>query len=497
MRKNKILLVNPPHVVLKRKNESYSSLGLGYMSSFLKVSGFQVTILNADWMSYNFFKKPTTYEISLNDFSYSKLGENYWPQIKHIISKISPDILGLSISTPAYNSALKIAKIAKETNPNIIVIAGGIHPSVMPAETLRESAFDIVVMGEGEHTMLDLAKCLPDKEGLYNIPGICFKNEIGEVIFNKERGFIKNLDSLYFPDRTFLSLDGKIRIDKKASIIASRGCCFRCSFCSRRSVSGSRVRYRSAENIVEEIVYLNKKHGIDRFTFVDSTFGVDNFQAREICHKLLTKSIKILWECQTRAGILDANIVNLMRKSGCFAISIGVESGNADILRKIKKDISIDKILETAAIIKKARIKLGCNFIVGYKEETEKSLLDTQKLIDKIRPDGLSVSLLVPYPGSEIFREFDKENRLKTYDWSLYTAENSDLFTRDNISHEKLILYREKLLREFFIKVRFKKLFSIERLMIEMFEDIKHPGLLVEKIKKFVYLSYTFLLRRS
>ena len=202
MHKNKILLVNPPYVVFTRTAEPCLPLGLGYVSSFLESYGFDVSIFNADWMPYTIFTKPI---VSNKSYDY-KQKENHWLKIKNCMVKLleNVDILGIAVSTPSYGSALKIAKIAKDINPNVVIVAGGIHPSIMPGKTLKEDNIDIVVIGEGEHTMLDLANNLPNKKSWYNIPGICFRDEQGEAIFTKGRDFIDSLDLLPSSNRKFI-----------------------------------------------------------------------------------------------------------------------------------------------------------------------------------------------------------------------------------------------------------------------------------------------------
>jgi len=163
------------------------------------------------------------------------------------------------------------------------------------------------------------------------------------------------------------------------------------------------------------------------------------------------------------------------------------------MLKKIKKNISIDRVVNSAADIKRAGIKLGCNFIIGYREETEKTLQDTEKLINKIKPDGINLSLLIPYPGSEIFDKLSEENRLKTYDWTLYNAKNPDLFVRDNMPYDKLVMHRERILKNFLIKMRLKKFTNIKYIINDLWINRKCPVLFVEMLKQFVYDIFKYL----
>ena len=204
MRKNKILLVNPPYDIFKKNSEFYMPLGLGYISSFLKASGFDVSIFDANWRGRNIFKSPVMYDLHPNmSYENIKLEKIYWSRARDIIKALSPDILGIHMLTPTYDSALKIAKIAKQLNPDITVIAGAIHATIMPYEILRKSDFDIIVMGEGEHTMLDLAECLPDRDNLHDIPGICYKDGEGKIVVTKRRNFMEDIDRFSFPDNLF------------------------------------------------------------------------------------------------------------------------------------------------------------------------------------------------------------------------------------------------------------------------------------------------------
>ena len=229
-----------------------------------------------------------------------------------------------------FKSAQNVAEIAKELNPEIKIIAGGTHPTLDPIGTMKTGVYDYVIRGEGEYTVLELMNGID----AYQIKGITFKSEKGEIVNNADRGFIENLDSLPFPQRdNYYSGNSKIDV---GSIITSRGCPFSIHTVHhlksgiKRHDIGVWITYWKKWNI------MTKSKGVSLIRFQDDTFTLNKKRAMEILEEFI-KGLNIKWVCDTRVDKLDKELLQIMKKSGCIRVKIGVESGSDEILKRVKK----------------------------------------------------------------------------------------------------------------------------------------------------------------
>ena len=376
----------------------------------------------------------------------------------NIISQINPRIVAFSVLSPSVSQVKNLSKQIKATFPNIIIIAGGIHPTVSPEDMLT-SCVDIAVLGEGERTMIKLASGILNEKSIYDIPGIAFypkginsKLNNETLIRTSKSIYIHNLDELSFPARDLVPI---LEYGQSGAICGSRGCPHSCSFCSSVLTPGHKYRKRSVQNVSFELDQMTEKFGINRFQFVDDNFACDVKHAINLCNILEKKNC--IWSCQTSIMELQNNInlLDVMFESGCREIYFGVESGSKRILKKYK-GIDLDvafSIIEYCSQIfedKLTRLQIVVGFIIGHPEDDEQSIEDTIKVAVKLRSLGVDtmLSILQPYPGSLIFNNPGHFNiKIENYNFRDYLYPKSNISTWYLTRHQIKNLYASALFR--------------------------------------------------
>jgi radical SAM superfamily enzyme YgiQ (UPF0313 family) len=434
-KQRKILLINPPFYRLMNSHFNGLSLGLNYIAGVLSKNGYEVKIYNADYeSSENYADQREIFE-SYDNYKkiLTNLNHPLWLEVKETIESFSPDIIGITMLTGTYKSAENIGRIAKESDEDIAVVVGGTHPTVLPEETIKNEYFDYVVRGEGEYTFLDFVNGLR----IEDIHGLTYVNKRGEIVNNPDREFIEDIDSLPFSRRD-LYLNDTCYMDY-GYIMTGRGCPFECTFCASKKVWKGHVRFRSPENVVEEVKHVHDKYGTKLFYFVDDTFTLNKKRTKKICELLVENDLDISWICDTRVDTIDEELLRLMKKSGCVRVKIGVESGSERILKKVKKKITKKQIRDSVARIKKVGIDLTIYLMIGFPTETEEEMRETLDFARELEPTYYSLSILAPYPGTEIYDDVIRSGvTLPKEHWEYFFHQSKDMVLTDNID-ENLI----------------------------------------------------------
>lgn len=432
----KILLVAPPSgykITIPKP-----PLGLAYIAAYLeKKSGHETKIV--DMYSHGHSV----------DFLLSE------------IRAFSPGMVGFSAVTPQINIVGDIAKTIKEnTGKDACLVVGGPHSSTVPGRTLTENPYlDIAVLGEGEETMLELSNAIENGKSLSSVAGIAYRDG-GEIKINTQRPLIKNIDDIPFP--AWDKLDMNIYLgfnylfNKKAfPIITSRGCTGRCTFCDAQGVWSGRLRMRSAGNIVDEMDALKSAYGVNHFVIVDDNFTINKQRAELICNEIERRSFKVSWECNGRVDRVNMEMLDRMKKAGCIYIAYGIESGSQEILDYTRKNITLEQIRSAIKLTKESRMRVGGFIMMGFPPETEEHVKKTVDFIKELDLDWVSeLSILVPYPGTEIYTDMKREGLLLREDWNKYykgfsneVPVESDIKTR-YIDNKKLIQIKIKYDKE-------------------------------------------------
>ena len=399
----KILLIQPPWYGFQNIISQRLYLGLAYLAAVLEKNNHEVAIFNGELFFDNLNNQNENLQI--DGESYSKNfspDHSVYKKILQAVKDFNPDIVGLSFMTANSNSAYILAKQLKEFNPNLPLIAGGTHSTLMPEEPLLKSVFDYVVRGEGEKTILELVETIAKKGKPDNILGLSLKQN-NKIIHNSNRPMIENLDELPFPAFHLIKNSSK-HVSSCKGIIASRGCPFECYYCASKLIWTRKVRFRSAKNVVEEIIDRHQRLGITSFAFHDDTFTLRNDFVQEFCKRVLELDFKISWNCDTRGDTLNFQLLKLMKKAGCKHIFLGLESGSPKIQKMIKKNLATEKVEVAVRSARRAGIETTVYFMVGFPEETEEDIQLSITAMKDIKPDHAIWSILTPYPGTAVWQ---------------------------------------------------------------------------------------------
>jgi anaerobic magnesium-protoporphyrin IX monomethyl ester cyclase len=328
------------------------------------------------------------------------------------VRKENPDILGFSVLLSAAKEAPKIAERVKADNPNIIIVFGNYHATFNAERILRKYPFvDVVARGEGEYTSLELAGCLEKKENLDEVRGITFR-KADKIISTPDRPLIKKVDELPFPDRnltgakyTSTIFGVKVNTKKFTTLVSSRGCPFRCSFCGIRKFARGMWRPRSVENVIEELEFLQSE-GYEQFLFADDNFTLDAKRVSKLCRRMRKAGMDIEWFCDSRVDHVSYDMFREMVKTGCRCLFFGIESGNQRILDYYKKGITPEQTEGAVCKARKAGVDIIVgSFIVGAPDETRREIVNTLQFANKLDIDVPDVNILGAHTGTDIWNE--------------------------------------------------------------------------------------------
>ncbi|MBD3249371.1 radical SAM protein [Candidatus Woesearchaeota archaeon] len=444
----KILLINPPFNRLKGIKEFYYPIGLGYIASSLKKAGHDVLIYNADASKKDEktarYKNSYAMQMGTHKTYLESIDDDeniVWVEIKKVISKYNPDVLAITTSSAKFKSAVKIADIFKRMKKEGLVVVGGPHATICPDETINNKHVDIIIKGEGERTAVELFENIKERKDISGIKGISYKKE-GKTIHNEDRELIENLDELPFPEKKDIAFPERYSKNMFGAIVGLRGCPFRCSFCAAQCTWSRRVRFRSADNVLDEIKYVINEFGTKEFFFWDDSFTVNRDRTMELCRKIIKEGLNISWGCSTKVTLLDEELVRLMKKAGCSSVELGVETGSEKMLKLIKKDITIPQVRRAMNLLKKYRISYTLFMMIGFPEETKEDIEQTIKFIKEAESGFICFSIFTPYPGTELY-EKAKELKLipKNIAWEHFSHQSPENAFTKYISKEEFKKY--------------------------------------------------------
>nr|WP_295159913.1 radical SAM protein [uncultured Methanobrevibacter sp.] len=429
----KVTFLNPPQTNSKYKflGVVAPSLGIGYMAAVLEEHGYDVDVLDA----------------SALELTYDEIGEE--------ILKRNPDIVSISALTPTIGVALDSADKIKQVKPDTVVVLGGYHPTFEYKSVLEEPSVDVVVRGEGEYTFLDLVQTIEMGGDLKNVEGLAFHDEgDSSLVVTPDRPIIQDLDELPFPAFHLFPME-KYKIlnitTNVATIITTRGCPMKCSFCSSAALHGDHLRRRSYENVCDEIEVRLREQNIDTIAFMDDTFTLNKKFVRDFCAEIKRRNLKFWWGCTSRVDTLDEELLQTMKDAGCITIFIGVESADQQMLEKMNKNITISKTENAFRLARKVGIRTIASCVIGMPEDTRKSIANTIAFVKNLNPNYALYSLATPYPGTRFYNETFKKNLIQIKDWSKFTLLDPVLKTVD-VSSKELRSIQKKAFLKFYLR---------------------------------------------
>ena len=333
-------------------------------------------------------------------------------QVLNWVKREDPDILGFSVLITSYREALNLAKQAKETNPDLLTVFGNYHATFNAERILTKHPFvDVVVRGEAEQAVLGLAECVNKKRGLEEIAGLTFRNK-SHVVSTPDAPLMSNIEALPIPDRDLTGIEYaseifgiKVATRRFTSIISSRGCPFRCSFCGCRKFARGVWRPRSVENIMKELLFLYSK-GYRQFLFVDDNFTLNLRRVQKLCQEINKEKLDIEWFCDSRVDNCRYEVFREMVGAGCRLVYFGVESANQRILNYFNKGITPDQTRKAVDSARKAGIDVIVgSFIVGAPDETRKEIETTLRFAYELDIDVPQLNLLSAFPGTDVWND--------------------------------------------------------------------------------------------
>ncbi len=424
----KVLLINPPQTFYIDSEPPAGSLPLGllYIAAVLDKAGYTVELLDAFLSDFKPKKSGATVTVGMS-----------FNQIETEIHRRKPDIVGISGPfTSQIDNTLKISEIAKKVNPNILTVVGGPHVSAIPREFMEEAkTVDITVIGEGEHTILEITQYFEGKKTLNDILGIVYRQN-GKIIINNTRPLLENLDELPYPAYHLINMEHYLTNKKigyrsfqnrAVSMITSRGCPFNCCFCSVHLHMGKTFRAHSAQYVLDHIQHIVDEYDVKNIFFEDDNLTFDLTRFETICNGLIERKIRIGWETPNgvRADRLDMPLLKKMKQSGVISVFVGVESGDQKILDKIIcKNLDLNSVVEFAKNAKQINLKTGAFYIIGFPGEKKENMQRTVNfaLMLKQKYDvGMHLFTATPTYGTRLYEQCKTNNYLKTdLSWSSF-----------------------------------------------------------------------------
>ena len=431
----------------------FPPLGILYVGTYLKEnSGHKVHIIDSE-----------TERLSFAD-------------IEKRVTKIKPDVIGITTFTNTLRNVLDLIKLVKRIYPECIVVLGGPHIPLYPEETIEFDEVDYAISGDGEYSFKTLLDVLEQKlpmdikdEKLKKIEGIVFKTNDG-LIYKNGFARVKNIESLPFPDRSFLQKElyycilGKNRL--MTTIMSSRGCPFHCTFCN---TPDKVYRFRSPKSVVDEIESVVAM-GVEEVFFFDDLFNINEKRVIEICDEIIKRKIKVKWAFRGRVNGITEELVRKAKLAGCERIQYGIEKATDESLKKVKKDSTVKGIVRAVKLTKKYGLMCVGNFLFFTPGEDEH---DAEEIINfslKLPLDHAEFSVFIPYPGTRIYEEGLKSGFFEKDYWREYAknpAKDFQIIWEEKVSKENMYYISSKAHKRFYLRPRiiwneFKRISSLK-----------------------------------
>ena len=429
----KVLLVKPNN----KSDHIQPSLGLGYLAAALRKD----------------------HEVRILDCIKERISAG---ALADVIKDFKPDCFGLQCYTFDLNFVDQALATAKRCDKGIITVVGGPHPSVAAADMMKrfEAHLDYIFTGEAEKGLAKLLEALSaGKKELNDIPGLVWRQ--GGAIRSNPKSVLEDLDSIAMPAWDLIGPEkypesqhgAFFKQFPIAPIMLTRGCPFPCTFCAGSVVSGKSIRRRSIDNVLKELVYLNKERGIMEFHVIDDNFTMDMEYAKEFLRRLKKLNLGMTWAVPNgvRMDALDKELLGLMKETGLYLISLGIESGSDRVLKDMKKHLTVSKIRECVRMINDSGIDVAGFFILGFPGETVESIKDTIRFSQELKLVRANFFTYLPFPGSESYNELKARDELEGIDWDHFYFMNAS-YTPKGLTRKKLKNLQRLAFAKFYLR---------------------------------------------
>lgn len=440
-------------------------LGLAYIASYMRSLGHDVEILDPTFEGKEFAEK------RLRNPDYG--------------------ILGISAYTMNFNKSVDMCRIAKEANKDVFTVIGGVHPTIMPEESLEPECVDAIAIGEGEQTFSELAseisKANPDLE---SIKGLFFKKGEKEIK-NELRPLMEDLDSVPFPARDLLPMEQYLNASlgrsawavkqPSTSIITSRGCPFQCTYCSSHLMFGRKTRFRSPQNVIDEIEQLKRDYKIRGLSIIDDTFTLGGKRVGEFCELVKLRKFGIEWICNARVDTVNEQMLNDLSSGGCVGIAFGVESGDQEILDKVlKKGITLEKVKTAFALAHNAGLETDAYFMLGIPGETLEQMEKTIQFAKEIKADYANFQITRPMPFTEMFDMAKKYGVVNVKSLDDYDFAGPPIYSSNLANPEEIKRMQKRAYKQFYFNPQYiiRQFMSVRKLS-DLRRKIKGLGMVM------------------
>ena len=458
--KNKILLINPSYAQLYEPGKTRTCviytppINLAAIAAPLVQDGHMVRIAD--------FNKTDSEASALRKELYD----------------INPDYVGITFTTPLAKKAFEFASLIKKFDKGIKVVAGGVHATSFPEEILKESEIDMVVVGEGDFVFSEILK----NDDLSSVKSLAYK-ENGKIVSNPRNQLINDLDRLPIPAwqlydiESYKTTDLLARSNPCGWIETSRGCIGRCSFCNK-NIAGLTFRVKSPKRVVDEMEHMLST-GFKEIHIVDDCFTANMKRAEQICDMIITRRLKFPWATVTgiRADRVNLRLLQKMKRSGCYRVYYGVESGNQKILDRCGKGETLEDISKAVRESKQAGLEVYGFFMLALPGETEETMQETINFAKRLDLDMAKVAVTMALPGTPFFEELDKQGLIKTKDWSKYNFYISarEVYTHPTVEWDVVAKYFDRFYKEYYLRPSFiTKRFFKSLVRGQIISDIRH-----------------------
>lgn len=450
----KVLLIQPPAFTNRAKDDyhPYPPLGLAYVAAYLEKQNIEVRIIDA------FVEGWDREEVVRADRL--RVGLSF-DEIERRVREFQPDLVGVSsMFTVQSRNAHAVYELVKRVDPRIITVAGGNHATATAAESLQDRNLDYVVLGEGEVVLADLIRVLEAGGPVAGTKAVAYRDGDRTVV-SPDRNFIDDLDELPFPARHLLPMDkyikaglshgGYLRRGRYTPVLTSRGCPAKCTFCSISIVSGRKYRFRSPQNVVEELQQVIRDYGIEEVLFEDDNLTLNIPRAEKLFDAMIEANLNLVWNTPNgvAAFALTPLLIDKMKAAGCYRINLAIESGNEEVLRNvIKKPLKLERVPPLVHHARKVGIEVGAFLVVGMPGETLDQVRDSFRFVKNLKIFTPHVSIATPYPGTEMYELcVEKGYLLPGFSYDNFSIQYANIQTPDWTPQElQAVFEREQFL---------------------------------------------------